>query len=397
MTDCVHITECRLCDGTDFDLLVSFAPTPPGDQYPTKPLPQVCYPLDLIRCRGCGAAQLHDTVNPSLIYPEYLYTTSISKGLDEHFKAYAASVVERLKPHRYGNVIDIGSNDGTLLRAFAEYGFFVTGVDPAEKIAAAATAKGLPTHCGFFTEAFAQEIRDADGPADLITANHVFANVADLHDFTKGVKTLLARDGTFVFETGYWPAIVLNKLIDTIEHEHIHYFAVAPLTKFFARHGLALVAVETQPTKGGSLRGYVRHAGQPMMDTSVQAFTAWEATIEKLLPKWPMQLWQLRQDICKRIAAKPSGARWVGYGAAVGSTLLLHHFQLGSVLSELWDDNESRWGRYSPGFHLPVVPPNASKADKIVLLAWRYADGIMKQHPKQAGKWLIPLPTLRDA
>ena len=397
MNDCVRITECRLCDGKDFDLLVSFAPTPPGDQYLTKPTSQPGYPLDLIRCRACGAVQLADTVNPALIYPEYIYTTSISKGLDAHFRAYAESVVERVHPRPNAHIVDIGSNDGTLLKVFDKLEYYVTGVDPAEKIARAATARGIPTHCGFFTEQFAGEIRDTYGLADIITANHVFANVADLHDFTEGVKVLLAPDGTFVFETGYWPAIVLNKLIDTIEHEHIHYFAVAPLAKFFARHGLQLVAVETQPTKGGSLRGYVRHAGQPVLDNSVEAFTAWEATIEKLLPRWPMELWNLRQDLCKRIAAKPKTERWVGYGAAVGSTLLLHHFKLGSVLSELWDDNESRWGRYSPGFHLPVVPPNASKADKIVLLAWRYADVIMAQHPEHAGKWLIPLPTLRDA
>jgi SAM-dependent methyltransferase len=396
LNDCVRITACRLCDSADLDLIVSFAPTPPGDQYLKEPKPQTCYPLDLMRCRDCGAVQLADTVNPSLIYPEYLYTTSVSR-LDEHFKAYAARAIERLqlRPHRF--VLDIGSNDGTLLRAFAARGHYVAGVDPAVAIATGATAEGLPTYCGFFSKSFAQQILDTDGPADLVTANHVFANIAELNDFTEGVKILLAPDGTFIFETGYWPAIVAHRLIDTIEHEHIHYFAVAPLARFFQRHGLQLVAVEEHPTKGGSLRGYVQHAGRPMLDDSVAQFTAWEAGVTRLLPAWVDGLSALRHELDARITAKPANARWVGYGAAVGSTLLLHHFGFGSVLSELWDDNPTRHGRFSPGFHLPVVAPNTSQPDTIVLLAWRYADLIMKQHPEHAGKWLIPLPTLRDA
>lgn len=388
MTDCVRITACRLCDSRDLDLIVSFTPTPPGDQYLATPKPQPCYPLDLLICRGCRAVQLADTVNPELIYPDYIYTTSISKGLHEHFDRYAASVLERVQPTRNLFVIDIGSNDGTLLKAFKKRGCLVAGVDPAEKIAIDAQLAGIPTFIGFLSKDFAETIRRTEGQADIVTANHIMANVADLHDFAEGVKTLLAPEGTFVFETGYWPAIRDRMLIDTIEHEHIHYFAVKPLARFFARHGLRLDAVEAQPTKGGSLRGYVRHAASTVVDEtddSVACFIAREYKAAEVLtvPPWTVE--------------KPAQERWVGYGAAVGSTLLLHHYGLGTVLSELWDDNANRHGWYSPGFHLPVVPPNHSPADRIVILAWRYADRIMAAHPEHAGKWIIPLPTWRVA
>lgn len=385
MTDCVRVTECRLCDSRDLDLIISFPPTPPGDQYLKEPAPQACYPLDLMVCRGCGAVQLADTVDPTIIYTDYTYTTSISPGLSAHFDRYAADVIARVQPKAGGYVLDIGSNDGTLLRAFKARGYQVQGVDPASTIADAASVSGIPTKCGYFSEKLARECVCLYGPATLITANHIMANVADLHDFIEGVKTLLAPDGTFVFETGYWPAIRDRRLIDTIEHEHIHYFAVEPLNAFFERHGLQMVWVEQQPTKGGSMRGFVKHReAAPHVDELIE----WNADLKA----WTQQIEALRAQVGAMIASKPTDERWVGYGSAVGSTLLLHYFGLGDVLSELWDDNASRHGMYSPGFHLPVLPPNSSQADKIVILAWRYADRIRAAHPAHQGQWIIPLP-----
>lgn len=391
MTDCVRITQCRLCDSPDLELIISFTPTPPGDQYLREPRPQPCYPLDLMSCRSCGAVQLADTVDPALIYTDYLYTTSISPGLGQHFNQYAASVLERVAQASGSLVVDIGSNDGTLLRAFQRFGHRVRGIDPASAIAAQASAAGIPTTCAWFTTETARAFREAYGPAAVVTANHVMANVADLHDFIEGVKELLAPNGTFVFETGYWPAIASGNLVDTIEHEHIHYFAVVPLVQFFARHGLDLVAVEKQPTKGGSLRGYVRHLGEPLLDDSVGRFMREEcAHAIDLVAK--ADEWN---DHPQLVAME--GQRIVGYGSAVGSTMLCHHFGYGNVLKELWDDNTTRHGMFSPGFHLPVVPPNSSTPDRIVILAWRYAEMIMAAHPEHKGKWIIPLPTLRFA
>ncbi len=393
--DCVRITACRLCHSPDLDLIVSFAPTPPGDQYQKAPTPQTCYPLDLMSCRGCGAVQLRDTVDPALIYTDYIYTTSISPGLDTHFARYAEDVIKRVQPPAGSLVIDVGSNDGTLLSSFKQHGYEVLGIDPAADIAAKATAAGIPTQSAYLTRAFAEGKYFNGRAGHIVTANHVMANVANLHDFVEGIRMLLARKGTFVFETGYWPAIMQKRLIDTIEHEHIHYYAVAPLVKLFARHGLSLVHAECQPTKGGSLRGYVKHApAEP--NSTVTEMCAAEAQSESL-SSWVLGLEALEYEVRLVVESKPKAERWVGYGAAVGSTLLLHQCGLGAVIEELWDDNTSRHGMYSPGFHLPVVAPNASAPDRIVILAWRYAEMIMKAHPEHAGKWIIPLPSLRFA
>ena len=397
-----RVTECRLCDSHDLDLVVSFTPTPPGDQYRTADKwnePQPSYPLDVMSCRACGAVQLADTVDPKLIYTDYLYTTSVSRGLSEHFEAYAAQVMERAhwqSPDGRPHVIDIGSNDGTLLKAFQRRGAHVLGIEPASEIALKAQESGVNTLVKFFTCKEAEKITPL---ADIITANHIMANVADLPDFIKGVKHLLAPDGTFVFETGYWPAIVERNLIDTIEHEHIHYFAVTPLRSFFQKHGLKLVAVQPNDAKGGSLRGYVQHAGvQHDEDFSVLRMENAERRMPSL-DTWVSDLKDLEQRMKAIIDASPNET-WVGYGAAVGSTLLLHQFGLGEKLICLADANPQKQGRLSPRYHLRVVDPSELRAinpDRIVILAWRYAEMIQQQHPEFAGKWLLPLPELVTA
>ncbi len=406
MSDVVHITACRLCDSPDLELVVSFTPTPIGDHYVTEPVEQPCYPLDVLCCKACGAVQLADTVDPTLIYPDtYLYTTSVSKGLDKHFDKYADEVLARVgsPSDTIPNVVDIGSNDGTLLKAFRARCCRVLGIDPAEQAGAKARADGILTACSFFSKDTGENLSHEFGKADIITANHVMANVADLHDFTKGVKHLLAPDGTFVFETGYWPAIVEKNLIDTIEHEHIHYFAVGPLQQFFRKHGLELVHAEVNNAKGGSLRGYVMHAGY-IPHESVTSLIYWQEQYGCCqdivqLRAWAAELATLQQEM-RDLIANSEGETWVGYGAAVGSTLLLHQFGLGEKLLCLVDSNPQKQGRKSPGYHLNVVGPKelaAINPDKIVILAWRYAEMIQAQHPEFAGKWLIPLPSVRTA
>jgi hypothetical protein len=280
----------------------------------------------------------------------------------------------------------------------------VQGMDPAKAAAAKAESDGIPTRIGWLTWSSASGLRMDYGHADIITANHVMANVEDLHEFTRGVKELLAPDGTFVFETGYWPVIVEHNLIDTIEHEHIHYFAVEPLQRFFLRHGLQLVHVETNSAKGGSLRGYVQHANGQKPEQSVSDMIAVEThrdsgtNCKDVVTRWAIgqRIGQLEKNI-KTMLAASEGETWVGYGAAVGSTLLLHQFGLGEKLLCLVDSNPQKQGRLSPGYHLRVVDPSelaAINPDKIVILAWRYAELIMAQHPEFKGKWLIPLPNV---
>ena len=278
----VHRETCRMCDSRDLAVVLKLAPTPPGDHYVTADAldrPQPEYPMTLVMCERCGLAQLPDVVDPDILYRDYIYNTSISLGLVHHFDRYAESVLARTGAAPGALVIDIGSNDGTLLRAFKSRGMRVLGVDPAREVARKATAAGLETVNAFFDSALADDLRRDHGPAAIVTANNVFANVDDLHDFAEGVRCLLAPDGVFVFETGYFPDLIRYRIIDNIYQEHLSYYSVKPLARFFPRYGMHLAAVDHEPTKGGSIRGFVQlaHASTPplpgMLATLVQQET----------------------------------------------------------------------------------------------------------------------------
>src|SRR5262249_4776634 len=221
-------------------------------------VPQPTFAMTLMMCADCGLAQLPDVVDPEILYRDYIYNTSISLGLVQHFERYAAAVLERVAPAAGSLVVDIGSNDGTLLGAFQRRGMRVLGVDPARDVARKATAAGLETVNAFFSPQLAAELQRDRGGAAIITANNVFANVDDLDEFVDGIRTLLAPDGVFVFETGYFPDLVRQHIIDNIYQEHLSYYGAKPLAAFFPKHGMNLVAMEHEPTKGGSIRGFVQ-------------------------------------------------------------------------------------------------------------------------------------------
>jgi predicted TPR repeat methyltransferase len=202
-------------------------------------------------------------INPEILYGNYLYQTSISLGLVEHFRTYAEEVVRQVAPVPNALVLDIGSNDGSLLKAFKDHGLRVLGVDPAREIARKATESGVETIADFFTAKLAREIRKKHGPAAIITANNVFANIDHLADVAAGIRELLAQDGVFVFETSYLLDVLQKSLLETFFHEHLCYFSVRPLEAFFRRNGMELFDVKRVATKGGSIRGFAQLGGGP--------------------------------------------------------------------------------------------------------------------------------------
>src|SRR5258708_8207313 len=259
-------TECRLCGDTKLTLALPLTPTPLADEYVSRRYlskEQPRYPLDLYLCENCGFLQLLEIVEPEGIYVDYIYETKSSLVLREHFQNYADGVVRRIKPDLGSLVIDIGSNDGTLLKAFQAKGMKVLGIDPAREIARNATEEGVKTLPIFFTAETAQSLLNEYGAATILTCNNLFANVDHLDDMVAGIRTLLAANGVFIFESFYLLDYVRNMVFDFSYHEHLSYFSVNPLVRFFARHGLELIEAERVPTKGGSLRYTVQLAGGP--------------------------------------------------------------------------------------------------------------------------------------
>jgi SAM-dependent methyltransferase len=408
---CRRRDDCRLCGAQAWTRVLSLTPTPPANAFvPRAALgrAQPTFPLDVWFCGACGHVQLRDVVDPVLLFADYPYVSGTSPVFVRHFADYAAAVVGRFGLEGGDLVVDIGSNDGTLLAAFKGHGLDVLGIDPAAKIAAAATAAGIETWAGFFSGSLARRIVGERGPARAVTANNVFAHIDDLGGIADAVRALLAPDGVFVFEVSYLRDVYERTLFDTIYHEHLAYHSVAPLTGFFARHDLALFAVERSPSHGGSLRGYVQRRGGPRAaDGSVAALVAEERAIgldrAATLVGFAARIDAIGRELKALIARlKRDGKRLAGYGAPAKATTLMYHFGLGPAEIEfIVDDSPLKQGLYSPGLHVPVVPAAALAArrpDYLVVLAWNFAEPIIakcRAYAEAGGRFIVPLPTVR--
>lgn len=401
---------CRLCGSGSLEEALTLEPTPLADSYvPSARLGEVqkTYPLCLDLCRICGFVQLRDVILPEAIYIDYIYETKSSLGLLQHFQEYAKSVFARLKLLPGSLVIDIGSNDGTLLRAFNKHGMRVLGVDPAREIARKASESGVETLPDFFTPEFGRKIKQERGPAAIVTANNLFANVDDLTEMTDTIRDLLAPDGVFVFESFYMADLMRNMVFDFIYHEHLSYFSVKPLAGFFQRRGMELIDVERVPTKGGSLRYTAQLAGGPRkVSPSVAELIAHETSIGlhrvEGFRTFTGRIDSARSELHKLLRElNAQGKKTDGYGASATTTTLAYHFKLGDAMGCIYDDYPAKQGLFSPGQHLPVLPSQAiydRKPDYVLILAWRYFDPVVRKHQvfmEQGGHFIVPLPQLK--
>jgi SAM-dependent methyltransferase len=382
-------------------------PTPIGDNYLAAPeleRKEELFNLDLYLCQDCGQVQLRDVVSPDLLYPAFPYVTSVSVGLPEHFRKFAEDLISQQQIVTGSLVVEIGSNEGPMLRAFQERGCRVLGIEPAGEIARAATNAGVPTLARYFTKELAAEVLGEYGHATVIAGNNVLANIDDLDEVMEGAKLLLAPEGLIVMETSYWRDVVAQGLIDTIYHEHLSYFSVAPLELFFQRHGLQLIDCQWNANKGGSIRLTAqRDDGPRAVGASVGEQINLEQREEihdlKTLAACRYRLNELTkkiQEACHEF--RDAGKSVAGYGASVGSTTMLFEFGLGGIVAPLFDDNPRKHGKYSPGLRIPCLPANQldeAKPDYVVVFAWRYFDQIRKKHLRYeqgGGHYILPIP-----
>ena len=410
MARIVEIQACRLCESTKLAKVLPLNPTPVGDLYlPPARHPEglESFPLDVYQCGECGHVQLKAVVDPGYLYTEYIYTTSSSLGLPEHFRNYAATVCRKLDLKPGGLVCEIGSNDGTMLRGFKEQGMRVIGVDPAREISKQATASGIPTVNDFFSADLARKIVAEHGAADLFIANNVLANVPSPRNIFLGAMELLKADGVIVFETGYLRYLAEDCVFDNIYHEHIDYYSIRPLIRFFDLIGLQLFDVDVTDSKGSSIRCYVQRKGglRPVVEIVGELSQREEscgygtprpyATLEATLDGTKRALHEILAPL------KAAGKTVAGFGASVGVTTVLYHFELHGLVDYLLDDNQSRQGLLSPGLALEVKSPDILstplRPDVVLLLAWRYAKPITTKHAgytAQGGRFLQMLPTV---
>jgi SAM-dependent methyltransferase len=405
-------TNCRLCSSGDLALAFSLAPTPPANAFVSAEHlnePQEVFPLDVFFCRACTHLQLLDVVDPSVLFERYVYVSGTSPVFVQHFEKLSDELAGLTGSLAGKLVVDIGSNDGTLLRAFqGRHRARTLGVDPARNLAAEASASGVETIADFFSADLAKKIVGERGHATVVAANNVFAHIDDLAEVAKGIKILLAPDGFFVFEVSYLLDVVEKTLFDTIYHEHLDYHAVRPLIPFLQSHGLELVEAIRVPTHGGSLRGIAQHKGAKSRVRSSVA----NALSQEL--QWRLERLSTYTDLAEQVTRlgeelrslleqlRRQGKTIAGFGAPAKATTLMYHFRIDrDCIDFIVDDNPLKQDTFSPGLHVPILAASAledRRPDYLLILAWNFADAIIektKRFAELGGKYIVPLPTVK--
>jgi SAM-dependent methyltransferase len=413
MPDSYLRARCRMCDGSDLRKTMVLTPTPPGNNFLRKgelSLPEPRYPLDVYFCASCHHVQLGHVVDPRILYQrDYSYVSGTSASFVAHLRAYALEMVRWLPLPPEALVADIGSNDGTCLRAFRELGISrVLGIDPATQIAKRATEGGIETIGDFFCHDLAVRLRRERGPAALVTSHNACAHIDALDDVVRGVRHWLADDGVLALEVGYFLDVCENIWFDTIYHEHLDYHTVGPFTKLFERTGMEAIAVRRVSPQGGSIRVIAQKAGGPRRpDGSVERLMELETerglNDPATLVDFARRIDAVGADLRSLVGSlKARGKSLAGFGAATKATTLLSHFGLGREhLDFIVDDNPLKQGLYAPASHIPVVAADEiyrRRPDYLLILAWNFAEAIMAMHGRyqsEGGKFVIPMPTPR--
>jgi SAM-dependent methyltransferase len=399
MTTCTIRTTCRSCGGTRLDPILSLGQTPLANALlADRDAPEVRLPLDLVACLDCTLVQITEDVPPEVLFRDYVYFSSFADTAVDDARALAERLIAERRLDGRSLVMEIASNDGYLLQHYLARGVPVLGIEPARNIAEAARAKGIDTIDEFFTRDFAAQLA---ARADVLHANNVLAHVADLNGFVDGIRIALKDGGIASIEVPYVRDLFERLEFDTIYHEHLCYFSMTALDALFTRHGLVVGDVERIPIHGGSLRLF---AGRDLpRGQSVERLLDEERAAPGEVHRFGERVRALREELRQTLASlKRDGKRIAAYGASAKGTTLLTFTGIGAeTLDFVADRSSAKQGKFTPGTHLPVVPPEelaARRPDYVLLLAWNFADEIMRQQAEYragGGRFIIPLPEVK--
>lgn len=364
------------------------------------------YPLHVRVCGECYLAQIGEFVAPEVIFDEYAYFSSYSQSWLAHARAYVEMMVERFRMPSTSKVMEIASNDGYLLQYFLEKGFEVLGVEPSWNVAAVAEERGIRTLKEFFNDRLASSLADDGYQADLVLGNNVLAHTPDINGFVAGVPIVLAKEGVATFEFPHILRLIEGNQFDTIYHEHWSYLSLTTVRRIFASHGMVVFDVEELATHGGSLRLFVRHDGDDTMPVSSRVTDLLEREQQfGLLEMSTYEGFSEKVKETKRrllsllIEARSAGDSIAIYGAAGKGNTLLNYCGVGTdMVDYACDMNPFKHGRYTPGRHIPILPPahlRETRPDVILILPWNIKDEIIDQLSyvgEWGGRFLIPIP-----
>lgn len=403
------MTKCLICDN-EIEPFLSFGRMPIANGFlaPEQFPEEFFYELKVAFCSRCAMVQLAELVEPQKMFHEnYAFFSSTSALMGVHFKEFADSVIADYLRSLDPFVVEVGSNDGIMLRHFKEKGFRHLGIEPSANVAQVAIDHGVQTICEFFDEELAKRIVDEHGHADAFLGANVMCHIANLHSVIAGVAVLLRPDGVLIFEDPYLGDIVEKTSYDQIYDEHAFYFSASSISYLVEQHGLELVDVAPQNVHGGEMRYVIaRRGARPVLETVArlrqkecelgldkpETFERLRASIERSRDDLIALLRQLKAE----------GGRVVGYAATSKSTTVTNYCGITpDLVSYISDTTPIKQGKFSPGVHIPVRPHAefaADYPDHALLFGWNHATEIMAKEEDfraSGGKWILYVPEVR--
>lgn len=404
-------TRCRFCNSPELVKFLDFGEVPLAGGFlrPEDIAEENVYPLALYFCSNCTLVQVLDAVPVHTLFKNYFYFSSAIGSLVQHFAELAQEVADRYAPPAGSLVVEIGCNDGVLIKPLRALGVNAIGVDPATNVV---SSSGLPPSVivnDCFTEAVALKIRRKHGPASAILSSFSFAHIDDMADVMRGVRSLLKDDGVFIFEV-YYLGIMLDEMqYDMMYHEHMSYYSLLALSRFFESFGMEIFDVRRSALRAGTMRFYSRVKGvssQPLTPAVAELMGCERRSrldrVDTYLgfgEKVEHNKWQLL-DLLDRL--KRDGRKIIGYGASGRATTIMTYCGIDRrYLDYVVDDAPAKHGFCTPGTHVSIKPWSAAEADRpdyALLFAWSFVDEVRKRrmdYLKSGGRFIIPLPEVR--
>ncbi len=386
--------KCALCKHPDMIEFLDLGTQPLANKYPKQQefAREDFFPLTVFFCPACKNVQLGEMVSRERMFEEYFYLSSVNQGLVRHFEGLA----EKLKEAQF--VIDIGSNDGILLKPLREHGVRFLGVEPSVNVSKIANDAELDTLTSFFNAEAVEKIVKEYGRADIVVASSIFTHLEDPHTFIEDVNNVMTDDGAFIIEVEYIGNILKDVQFERFYLDRIFYYSLTSLKHLFELHGMHIADVAHITPHGGSLQVWVKKG----IGESSQAVTELLKEEEERLT--PEKLSAFKKTVGDAIAAfkqmlaeyKKQGLSVAGYGSPARVATITNFGQIGPELIEfIVDDSPLKQGRHSPGMHIPIVPAShlkEHKADVLVVFAHEYFDDIKKKTEGGGYRYLFPIP-----
>jgi len=386
--------HCRLCGNLASHEFLNLGLQPLANKYPTQAqfASEEFFPLVMYFCTNCKNVQLGTVVSRARMFEDYYYLSSVNAALVRHFEKLA----KKLASAQF--VVDVGSNDGILLRPLQELGVKAIGIEPSVNVSKIANDAGLETVCAFFDMGSVAGVELKYGKPDVIVASSVFTHLENPHQFIEAAKSLLAEDGQLVIEVEYIGNILRQTQFERFYLDRIFYYSLNSLRHLFKSHGMSISDVEHIEPHGGSLQVTIQHEQIANPSGNVAALMQ-EETETLTLPK----LQEFRNEVNKQIASfrklledyKQSNLKVAGYGAPARVSTICNYGQIGPSLIEFTiDDSPLKQNKYTPGTHIPIVPRShldSRRPGILVVFAYEYLDDIRKK-TGNAYRYLVPIP-----